>query len=170
MLLTGCRFNEAAALPWENVDLEKGTWTLPDPKNRRPVTFPLSTAAREILEARPRENEFVFFGSGKTGHVTDVRGTMKKLSDKIGEQVTCHDLRRTFLLITEEQNANVDFITAKMLMGHKLENTDITIRYKDTSDLTRFRGEVEKIAAWIERQGAIAAAENVVDFEAKKKA
>jgi integrase len=169
LLLTGCRFNEAAALPWENVDLEKGTWTLPDPKNRRPVTFPLSTAARDILEARPRENEFAFYGSGKTGHVTDVRGTMKKLSDEIGEQVTCHDLRRTFLLITEEQNASVDFITAKMLMGHKLENTDITIRYKDTSDLTRFKDEIEKIAAWIERQGEIAAAENVVDINSKRK-
>ena len=170
LLLTGCRFNEAAALPWDNVDLEKGTWTLPDPKNRRPVTFPLSNAARDILEARPRENEFVFYGSGKTGHVTDARGTMKKLSDEIGEQITCHDLRRTFLLITEEQNASVDFITAKMLMGHKLENTDITIRYKDTSDLTRFKDEVEKIASWIERQGKIAAAENVVDLDSKREA
>lgn len=168
LLFTGCRFDEAASLPWENVDLEKGTWTLPDPKNRRPVTFPLSTAAREILEARPRVNEFVFSGSGQTGHVTDARGTMKKLSDEIREQITCHDMRRTFLLITEEQNASVDFITAKLLMGHKLENTDITIRYKDTHDLTRFKDEIEKIAAWIERQGKIAAAKNVVDISTKR--
>ena len=61
------------------------TWTLKTAvgacqirKSRKPITFPLSTAARDILEARPRENEFVFYGSGKTGHVTDVRGTMKK--------------------------------------------------------------------------------------------
>ena len=170
LLLTGCRFNEAAALPWDDVDLENGSWSLPDPKSRKPITFPLSTAARDILEARPRENEFVFYGSGKTGHVTDVRGTMKKLSDEIGEQITCHDLRRTFLLITEEQNAGVDFITAKLLMGHKLANIDITIRYMDTEDLTRFKGEVEKIAAWIERQGRIAAAENVVDLDSKRRA
>jgi integrase len=170
LLYTGCRFNEAASLPWDHVDLEKATWTIPDPKAiRKPITFPLSSHAVEILKARPRVNEFVFYGSGKTGHVTDVRGTMKKLSVEIGEQITCHDLRRTFLLITEKQNADVDFITAKLLMGHKLENTDITIRYKDTSDLTRFKDEVEKIAAWIERQGKLTAAENVVDIDSKRK-
>jgi integrase len=168
LMLTGCRFNEAAALPWGDVNLDAKTWTLPDPKNRQPITFPLSSHAVEILKTRPKENDFVFFGSGKTGHMTDVRDTMRKLSDEIGVQVTCHDLRRTFLLITEKQNADVDFITAKLLMGHKLENTDITIRYKDTKDLTRFKGEIEKIAAWIERQGKIAAAENVIDINSKK--
>lgn len=169
LLLTGCRFDEAASLTWTDVDLEKGAWTVPDPKAiREPIKFPLSSAAREILEDRPLVNEFVFHGSGKTGHVTDVRGTMKKLSDKIGEQITCHDLRRTFLLITEEQNAGVDFITAKLLMGHKLANRDITIRYKDTSDLTRFKPAVEKIAEWITRQGRIATADNVVDINSKR--
>jgi hypothetical protein len=34
--------------------------------------------------------------------------------------------------------------------------------------LTRFKGEVEKIAAWIERQGKIAEADNVVDINSKR--
>lgn len=157
LMLTGCRFDEAASLPWDQVDLEKGTWKLPDPKNREPITFPLSSHAVEILKNRSKENDFVFYGSGKTGHITDVRDTMKKLSDEIKEKVTCHDLRRTFLLITEKQNANVEFITAKLLMGHKMANIDITISYKQTSDLTRFKDEIQAIGDWIERQGTLEA-------------
>ncbi|MDA3918969.1 MAG: integrase family protein [Deltaproteobacteria bacterium] len=153
LLVTGARFTEAASLPWENVNIKEGFWELVDPKNRKPITFPLSSVAIEILEDRPIEGEYVFPGIGEKGYFGDLRNTMGKLSEKIGENLIPSDLRRSFLLAAGE--AKVEFIRCKLLMGHTLSG-DVTINnYMETSDLRWLSDDSETISQWMIRQGKL---------------
>ncbi|MBA4417235.1 MAG: integrase [Syntrophus sp. (in: bacteria)] len=162
LLLTGARWSEAAKLTWEQVDLESKSWHLPDPKNRNPVTFPLSNEAVAILEARGQDKSYIFSSWGERGHITEARGVFNKVSKAVGADVTAHDFRRTFRAIAGE--CQIDFWKTKLLMGHKLSG-DITItHYTETSDLRYLSDEVNKIADWIVRQGKIAAAGNIIQL------
>ena len=80
LLFTGCRWSEAAELTWSNVNAEESWWRLEDPKNRQPVTFPLSGLARAILEGRPRTSDYVFPSRSGDGHIADVRDTLAKVA------------------------------------------------------------------------------------------
>jgi integrase len=74
LLLTGQRRNEVGELRWSEIDTQTWTWTLPAErsKNKHSHTIPLSTQAREIIEAAPRISEFVFGRSG-ANHLTGPR-------------------------------------------------------------------------------------------------
>jgi integrase len=168
LLLTGSRKGEAATLTWEQVNLEEGTWRLPDPKNRQPVVFPLSEQALEILKGRSRKEHYVFTGRSKKGHVVDCRDVLSKVSAAIGKDFTAHDLRRTFRAVAGE--CGIELWKTKLLMGHKMSG-DVTItHYTETNDLTYLQPEAQAIADWIERQGKIAAAGNVVDLTTRRNA
>ncbi|MFZ5564616.1 MAG: tyrosine-type recombinase/integrase [Thermodesulfobacteriota bacterium] len=167
LLLTGCRFSEMATLTWENIDLENGAWHIPDPKNREPVTFPLSAMAMDILVKRPKVAAYVFPGRGNSGAVTEIRGILGKMVESINSpRVTAHDLRRTFRAVAFE--AGVDFVSTKLLMGHKFSG-DVTIKhYSEKQNLLYLRPAIEKISQWIEHQAAIHKAGNVVDIKSRK--
>lgn len=165
LLLTGARWSEMANLTWDHVNLDEGWWHIPDPKNRNPVTFPLSTVAAEILTGRPRDNNFVFPARSGTGHIVDGRGVFDKISDAADVKVTAHDMRRTFRAVAGE--CQIELWKAKLLMGHKLSG-DVTItHYTETEDLRYLKPEIEKITAWILRQGVIARSEKVIPFPRK---
>lgn len=167
LLLTGARWSEAATLTWGQVDLKNAWWHLPDPKNRNPITFPLSDVAVKILEKRPRKGSFVFPARSGDGHVTQAAGPLEKLSAAVGVRVSPHDLRRTFRAVAGE--CGIEFWKTKLLMGHKLSG-DVTItHYTETSDLRYLAPEINRIAAWITRQGAIAETDNVIPIRAKRK-
>jgi len=165
LLLTGCRWSEMAALTWDRVNLEAGSWHLPDPKNREPITFPLSKVTMKILSERPRKNDFVFPARFGDGHIHDARGVLEKVSALAGTRITAHDLRRTFRAIAGE--CGVEFWKTKLLMGHKLSG-DVTIsHYTEKSDLRYLSPEINSVSEWIERQGVRAKSENIVLFPAK---
>lgn len=164
IMLTGCRWSEAAELTWDCVNLDGGTWNLLDPKNHNPVTFPISEPLREMISARPRTigNDYVFPARGKAGHIQDARNTMAEVSKLAGLHLSPHDLRRTFIAIGIE--LKIEMWKLKLLTNH-ISKTDVTINnYTETSDLRYLSGEAEQIAAWIVNQGAIAAAGNVVQL------
>lgn len=165
LLLTGARWSEMAALTFEHIDLDEMWWDIPDPKNRKPVKFPLSKVAVEILAARPKSNQYVFPARSGAGHIHDARGVFKKVSEAVDVHVTAHDMRRTFRAIAGE--CGIELWKTKLLMGHKL-NQDVTIsHYTETEDLTYLSSEINKIADWIMRQGAIARSDKVVPFPRK---
>jgi len=167
LLLTGCRASEAATLKWDQVDLEKNIWKLPDPKNRNPVIFPLSSQAKAILEARQGNGEHVFLSKHRKGRVIDCRHYTTKLSELIKEKITPHDLRRTFRAIAG--SCGVELWKTKLLMNHKLSG-DVTISsYTETSDLRYLQPEAQQIGSYIERQGRIASSAKVVDIEHARK-
>lgn len=167
LLLTGARWSEAAALTWDQVDLKEGWWHLQDPKNRKPLTFPMPKAAVEILERRDKTNPFIFPARSGAGHISEARGVLEKVSAAVGVRVSPHDLRRTFRAVSGE--CGVEFWKAKLLMGHKISG-DVTIsHYTETSDLRYLAPESNLIANWIVRQGVIAASNNVIQIPSKAK-
>ncbi|HOP48443.1 MAG TPA: tyrosine-type recombinase/integrase [Desulfobacteraceae bacterium] len=166
LLLTGCRWGEAASLKWVDINFDESSWHVKDPKNRMPITRPLSDSCKDILTKRFKEktSEYVFPGRSG-GHIHDARGLFKKLSDEIKTPISAHDLRRTFMAISGE--LEIEFVITKLLMGHSFQ--DVTIKhYKETGDLTYLRPYLNKIANWINTQAKIAASKKVVPFPSKR--
>lgn len=162
MLLTGSRWSEAAKLTWDRVNIEAGTWHLPDPKNHNPVTLPLAAPLAQILKERPRVegNAYVFPGRSRD-HVKDVRQTMEQVSKLAEIHLTPHDLRRSFRAIAGK--CGIELWKTKLLMNHI--SADVTINnYTETSDLRYLAPESELIAAWVIEQGQKADGANVIQL------
>jgi len=167
-MLTGGRWGEIAPLTWKQIDFDAATWTLPDPKNRRKITFPLSRQALAILHDQAGKHDtFIFPGRGKDGHIHRPTRLMKKIADDCGVTVSPHDLRRTFNAIAED--CGVEFWKQKVLLGHTVA-ADVTLNnYKQTNDLTRLAPDAQKIADWIERK-AVESRNKVVDMQQAREA
>ena len=98
LLLLGVRRSELAGARWSEVDLETGTVKLMRTKSGEPRLAPMPLAAVEMLRALPSlgTSEFLFPGSGKTGHLVEVKSAWARLCrDAKLTNVTIHDLRRT---------------------------------------------------------------------------
>jgi len=167
IFLSGCRVDEATALTWDRVNTKEKWWHLDDPKNTHAVTFPLSDFACQIIDSRPKINDFVFASKGKYGHIKEIRTPMKKISEAIKSHVTAHDLRRTFKAIAVENG--IEKWKFDLLCNHQL--ADVSSKYyMETSDLLYLRNEIDTIAAWIIAQARIASADNVIPMANRKKA
>ena len=168
IFLTGCRLDEASSLTWDRINTDEGWWHLDDPKNGRPITFPLSDIACKIIEKRPRENEFVFSSKGKHGHITEVRTPMEKISVAIKRKVTAHDLRRTFKSIAIENK--IELWKTNLLTNHRESGVAIK-HYVETESLDQYlRSEVNTIAEWIIEQAKIAKIDNIIPMSGRKQA
>lgn len=179
-LLTGARWGECQKLTWSNVNLESGVdketgailgqWYIEDPKNKIPITLPLSSQARALLENKPRmeENNFVFCSEkSKTGYIGPGRFVTDQLTKALGVELSAHDLRRTFRSIAA--HLNIELWRTKLLMNHKMGN-DITIQaYTEKSDLEYLRFDIKAIGDWIERQGKLEK-NKITDINAKREA
>jgi integrase len=165
--LTGLRFEEAAAMTWERLNLDGPveTWHLPDPKSRRAVTLPLSSQTVAILKQRLNERDsespFVFPSWGKSGHIKDPRATFDAVSKAAGQRIAAHDLRRTFLDVGNEY-CDIDLLKVQLLMQHSIKKTVTTEHYMRISKLQKLAPAIQQIADWIEQAGLIAAGSNVV--------
>jgi integrase len=100
-LFTGMRKEEGLGVKWENVDMKSKTFTIPQTKNGRPLTLPMSSYLSSIFKElqTARLNEFVFpeqVAETKTGHMSEPKRQVKKVKDTTGIEFCIHDLRRTF--------------------------------------------------------------------------
>jgi len=67
LILTGQRLREVAEMTWNEVDLDKGLWTIPleRMKGEAAHEVPLAPAAVEVLRGMPRwSGEYVFSTTG----------------------------------------------------------------------------------------------------------
>ena len=172
LLYTGLRKNEALSLRWADVHMEEGYFLVPGDiaKNNDDLCLPITKQVEEIFNRREemRENEFVFPGIGRTGHLAEPRKQILKIEHetqkilngvkteeewkeflgftppskiKPGIKFCNHDLRRTFSSIAE---AVVSYSQMKKLLNHSTRS-DVTAGYI-ILDVDRLRAPAQNIA------------------------
>jgi integrase len=163
LMLTGLRINEAATLKWAQVHLDDGWFHLPNPKNGNAVSLPLSTQAVELLKLRhkPDATGYAFASSwNKTGHSTDPRYVMDKVSQINGSHLTPHSLRRTWTNISL-RNCRIEKFRTDLLSNH-LTRDVVSAHYFDTSNLQWLRPEAQAIADWIQQASDQSSGANII--------
>ena len=147
LLFTGLRRKETTELRWVDIDLKDQTLTIPDPKNREPFTFPFSDYIAELLKRRASESvsPWVFPGSGKRGHLVEMKRLKQRVIEASGVHFTCHDLRRTFATVAE--SLDISPYAIKRLLNHKMRG-DVTAGYI-ISDIERLRAPVQRITEYL---------------------
>ena len=147
VLFTGLRRNEAASLTWAQIDFDRKTLTLPDPKNYEPHILPLTEHIVAVLRRRReanRESKWVFPSPGRKnrqGHLAEPRCVALKVKEVSGVTFTIHDLRRTFISTAEA--LDLPYYAIKKLANHKMSG-DVTAGYI-VCDAERLRAPMQKI-------------------------
>lgn len=126
-LLTGARRSNVLAMRWDQLNLARAEWRIPDTKNGTPQSVPLVPDAVAVLQARKNsaacaQSPFVFPGSGETGHLVEPKKAWKVILDKAGiADLRLHDLRRTMGSWQAGTGANLSVIGRSL--NHKSTQT-----------------------------------------------
>lgn len=98
-LLTGARRGNLLAMAWQDIDLDRRLWRIPETKSGKPVFVPLVAPAVEILEDRREKcngSPWVFPSTGKSGHLEVVKSAWARVLKRAGlSDLRPHDLRRS---------------------------------------------------------------------------
>ena len=120
-LFTGARKSNVLAMRWEDIHFERQEWLIPDTKNDEPLRVPLVPKVIEILKSRLQkygQREWVFEGTGKTGHLIEPKSGWKRILKRSGaKNLRLHDLRRTVGSWQAATGANSYIIGGTL--GHK---------------------------------------------------
>lgn len=144
LLLTGCRYSEAARATWDQFDIGGGTWTKPSShtKQKKSHRIPLSAPARQMLAELPQRDRYVF-PNHRGEPIRSVKTLWKTITRKAGiEGVRVHDLRHTHAAILASAGLGLPVIGA--LLGHTQPAT--TARYAHLSD-DPLREAAERVGA-----------------------
>jgi integrase len=122
LLLTACRRGEVTGMRWSEINGGGADWVIPaarykgKPGHRHDHLVPLSRAARAIVEAMPRESEFVFPNrdGGPLAEFSRRKAELDRLSGVVGW--TIHDLRRTARSLMSRAGVSSDH--AERCLGH----------------------------------------------------
>lgn len=147
-LLTAARKSELLEAKWSDVDLEGGLWTIPETKMGRSHTLPLSGAAVSILEALPRESDYVF--QGKAGRITaHPKKGIARLRKVTGLAFRVHDVRRSTASGLAQLGIRTEVISAVLNHVSGPEATRVYQRHKFIPEmrqaLERWSQELERI-------------------------
>jgi len=170
LLLTGARRGEVLAMRWADIDLTQGAWSKPasSTKQKEAHEVPLSAPVRQLLsEIREQQTakrhvvgEYVFPGSGGSGHVIEIKRAWRQLCKAAGiTGLRIHDLRHSFASQLASGGASLPLIGA--LLGHS--NPATTHRYAHLFDDPQ-RTAVERVGAVIAAAGKPEPAEPVAGF------
>ncbi len=160
-LFSGLRRNEAAKIQWHHVNFHEKTLTIPaqnrkkvGKKPMKPLVLPLTSCLENLLsvrsdaaklsKVRPIDNDFVFPGDGKGGHIVEVKNAIKRVTKYSNVDFSTHDLRRTFATVGESL---VPYLALKRLIGHNTR-ADVTSAYV-IADVERLREPAEKIVNYL---------------------
>ncbi len=156
-LYSGARKNNVLSMRWEHINLEAGTWVLPDTKNDSSQTILLTEPELAILKRRfeDRKNEknakkklnafvYVFPGTGKEGHLADPKKGWYRILDRAKlKDLHLHDLRRTLGSYMAMTGASLSVI------GNALNHKDVSTTRKVYAHSAR---EAERTAREIAHQ------------------
>jgi integrase len=120
LVLTGVRSGNLHAARWDEIDLERGVWTVPaaKSKNKKPMAVMLPEAAVIILRARLEQgdgdHEHVFKG----GHWGPAQRSWERIRKRAGlKNARAHDLRRTLASWATIGGASLPVVGA--MLGHR---------------------------------------------------
>jgi len=137
-LYTGQRKANVLGMRWADIDFEGHTWRIPGEvmKNGQALTLALTERELEILRRRNQNGEYVFPGTGKTGHFVEPKKGWKKLLERAGiEDLHIHDLRRSLASYMASTGANVALI--KNALNHKDIQTTLNVYARTAKDAER---------------------------------
>ncbi len=117
---SGCRLSEATSLRWQDIDFEKGVFTVTGgeggTKNHERRTVPMTSALRSLLkqlhdEVNPKPADFV-------SQIDSAKKCLATACRRLGyPQFTHHDFRHLFATTCIE--SGVDIPTVSRWLGHK---------------------------------------------------
>lgn len=146
-LFTGLRRNEGLQLRWSHIDFNERTLLIPDPKNREPLTLPLSDFLMTLLQARSHlaVSDYVFPGKDGKGYIQEPKRQIAHVIARSGIHFIPHDLRRTFITVAE--SLDIPLYAIKRLVNHKM-NGDVTAGYI-VSDVERLRWPMQQVTNYL---------------------
>jgi integrase len=144
MLLTLTRRQEAALARWRDVDLDAGTWVIPETKNGEAHVVPLSHQAAQLLrsrlppgDSRKPDQDQLLFATSTGAPLSNWDRETKALHEATGTGGwTRHDLRRTGATMLGELGVLPDIIEAA------LNHVSIRSPLAATYNRSRYRPQV----------------------------
>jgi integrase len=164
-LLTGARRSNVCSMRWQDINFERAEWRIEATKNDTPQTVTLSPEAIEVLQNRKSDDsEFVFPGTGKSGHLQEPRKGWERILKCAGiKDLRLHDLRRTLGSWQAKTGASLAIIGKSL--NHKNQNT--TAIYARL-DLDPIRDSVNTATSAMLAAGGLTKPGEIVQFKKKK--
>ncbi len=132
-LFTGARRGNVASMAWQEIDLDRMTWSIPGSKtkNKKPAVIALPPPAVAILQSRMEwtaGSPWVFPSTSESGHVADPRKAWERVRKASGlTDLRMHDLRRSLGSWQAAAGASLAIIGASL--GHAdLKSTQVYAR------------------------------------------
>jgi len=122
-LYTGLRRNEARELRRDQIDLAKGVLSVPETKNGKPHSLPITPVMREVLERRCAglQPEHELFKGVAAGHLS-------KMAARVGSPAfMLHDLRK--LVATAGARLGVGDAVLRRILNHTAQKADVLHRH-----------------------------------------
>ena len=157
-ILAAARTGETVNARWSEIDTGAKLWTIPAVRMKagREHRVPLSPRALEILEALPREGDFVFIGARANRPLSNM--AMLKMLERMGHgDLTVHGFRSTFRDWCAERTAYTCEV-AEMTLAHAIRNqTEAAYRRGDLFEKRR-----RLMSDWAKYCSRVPATANVV--------
>ena len=155
LFLTGQRRTEVAAMRWDDLDLDAGTWTLGSAgtKSARAHLVPLSPQAIAVLKAAPRLGEHVWTNDGRS-HVSGYAKAKMRLDGFLEaaggppKPWRLHDIRRS--VATHMVRLGVSETIVGRVLGHAAQGVTAKV-YALHSYEPEMRSALNRWAAEIQR-------------------
>jgi integrase len=154
ILLTLTRKSEVLLAQWDEFDLDKAEWALPEAHSKMdtPLVIPLSFQVVEILrQQRERHpNATIVFPMRRALHAPMSASTLNRALSRVSariEHFTVHDLRRTAATNLSEQEYNGDWI--EKALNHKLKG--VRGIYNRAQYATQRRQMLQAWADWLDQ-------------------
>lgn len=140
-ILTATRFTAAVEARWEEVDLERGTWTVPNARLKveeeetEGFMVPLSTAALALIKQQGPRSEGLIFPSPYGGGALSYTSLLKVARKHAGEgdqEITTHGFRSSFRDWGQECT-EADWDTLENCLQHRVGNKNQASYRRGTS-------------------------------------
>lgn len=144
MVYAGLRANEVSKLAIGDVDMDNGVITVRLGKGGKTRRVGISNALRPFLtsylEGRPKGGgAFFILPDGTPYHRNKLGKRMKSISKRMGVDITCHGLRRTFATLAAGQGRSLNAI--RIALGHsKLETTQLYLLTSEAEVIEAMKG------------------------------